>query len=56
MLNSASGLLQESLKENHDEDWINVGHNNVASYTNMDPGEYTLKVMATNGDGVWKEE
>ena len=42
--------------ENHDEDWINVGHNNVASYTNMDPGEYTLKVMATNGDGVWKEE
>ena len=42
--------------ENHDNDWIYSGNNNVASYTNMDPGKYTLKVMATNGDGVWKEE
>jgi len=39
--------------ENHDEEWINAGHNGIASYTNMDPGEYTLKVLATNGDGVW---
>jgi len=42
--------------ENHDNDWIYSANNNVASYTNMDPGKYTLKVMATNGDGVWKEE
>ena len=43
------------LLENHDEDWIHVGHNNVANYTNMDPGKYVLRVMATNGDGIWNE-
>jgi len=42
--------------ENHDDGWINVGHNNTASYTNMDPGRYTLKVLATNGDGIWNEQ
>ncbi|MCD4732566.1 MAG: hypothetical protein K8R74_18345, partial [Bacteroidales bacterium] len=42
--------------ENHDEDWINGGYNNVASYTNMDPGEYTFKVLATNGDGIWNNK
>jgi serine phosphatase RsbU (regulator of sigma subunit)/ligand-binding sensor domain-containing protein len=39
--------------ENHDKNWINAGNNNTASYTNMDPGEYTLKILATNSDGVW---
>ena len=42
--------------ENHDEDWIKGGYNNVASYTNMDPGEYTFNVLATNGDGVWNSK
>jgi signal transduction histidine kinase len=42
--------------ENHDEGWIYVGHNNTASYTNMDPGKYTFKVLATNGDGIWNEQ
>ncbi len=42
--------------ENHDEEWINAGHNNVASYTNMDPGEYTFRVLATNSDGIWNTE
>lgn len=42
--------------ENHDKDWIDAGHKNYASYTNMDPGEYTLKVLATNSDGVWVKE
>jgi signal transduction histidine kinase/ligand-binding sensor domain-containing protein len=42
--------------ENHDAEWINVGHNNSASYTNMDPGKYTLKVLATNSDGAWNED
>ena len=42
--------------ENHDKVWIYAGHKNYASYTNMDPGEYTLKVLATNSDGVWVKE
>lgn len=27
-----------------------------ATYTNLDPGEYTFKVWASNHDGVWNEE
>jgi len=42
--------------KNHDVDWIYAGHLNSASYTNMDPGSYSLKVMATNSDGVWSEK
>ena len=42
--------------ENHDEDWINNGHNSIASYTNLDPGKYTFRVLATNGDGIWGTE
>jgi len=42
--------------ENHDNDWINAGYSNVASYTNMDPGDYVFKVLATNADGVWNDE
>jgi serine phosphatase RsbU (regulator of sigma subunit)/ligand-binding sensor domain-containing protein len=42
--------------ENHDEEWIDAGHKNYASYTNMDPGKYTFKVLATNSDGVWLSE
>jgi signal transduction histidine kinase/ligand-binding sensor domain-containing protein/DNA-binding response OmpR family regulator len=39
--------------EGFDKDWNNIGTNNTASYTNLDPGEYTFKVKAANNDGVW---
>ncbi len=42
--------------ENHDDEWIDAGHKNYVSYTNMDPGEYTLKVLATNSDGIWVDQ
>lgn len=48
-------IIYKYMLENHDNDWILSGNNNEASYTNMDPGNYTLKVMATNSDGVWNE-
>ena len=28
---------------------------NYASFTNLDPGEYTFNVKGSNGDGVWNE-
>jgi serine phosphatase RsbU (regulator of sigma subunit)/ligand-binding sensor domain-containing protein len=28
---------------------------NFASFTNLDPGEYTFRVKGSNGDGVWNE-
>lgn len=41
--------------EGFDKDWNNVGKQRTASYTNLNPGEYTFKVKATNNDGVWNE-
>lgn len=48
-------------KQNHyaykldgfDKDWNYVGTANMASYTNLDPGEYTFRVKASNNDGIW---
>lgn len=41
--------------EGFDRDWVYSGSNAKALYTNLDPGKYTLKVKATNSDGVWNE-
>lgn len=42
--------------EGFDDDWIQAGTRNIAVYTNVDPGEYTLRVKGSNNDGVWNEE
>lgn len=40
--------------EGFNENWIETTSNNrYATYTNLEPGLYTLKVMASNNDGVW---
>ena len=39
--------------EGVDKDWIRSGTRNYASYTNLRGGDYTFRVMAANGDGVW---
>ena len=42
--------------EGYDEDWIYTdASKRFASYTNLDAGEYTFKVKASNNDGVWNE-
>jgi signal transduction histidine kinase/CheY-like chemotaxis protein/ligand-binding sensor domain-containing protein len=42
--------------EGFDKDWNQIGNKRSATYTNLDPGEYVLKVKASNNDGVWNEE
>lgn len=42
--------------EGFDEDWIYAGTRRVASYTNLDPGNYVFKVRGSNNDGVWNED
>ncbi|MCB9360458.1 MAG: HD domain-containing protein [Flavobacteriales bacterium] len=42
--------------ENFNEDWVYIGNNRIANYTNLDPGEYIFKVKVANSDGVWNEE
>lgn len=41
--------------ENFDEDWINNGTNNKASYTNLPAGDYTFLAKGANAAGVWSE-
>jgi ligand-binding sensor domain-containing protein/two-component sensor histidine kinase len=38
-----------------DKRMIQLGTNHTVSYTNVPPGNYTLKVKASNNDGVWNE-
>ncbi|HWI93498.1 MAG TPA: two-component regulator propeller domain-containing protein, partial [Flavisolibacter sp.] len=42
--------------EGFDKDWIYSGTSRTATYTNLDPGEYTLTIKASNNDGVWNEK
>lgn len=42
--------------EGFDNEWNYVGHQQNATYTNLDPGTYTFRVRASNNDGVWNEE
>lgn len=39
--------------EGFDSDWNYVGNITKASYTNLNPGKYILKVKAANNDGIW---
>jgi ligand-binding sensor domain-containing protein/anti-sigma regulatory factor (Ser/Thr protein kinase) len=40
-----------------DKNWHNVSaQQRYASYTNVDPGEYTLMIKASNNDGIWNEQ
>ncbi|WP_282080406.1 hybrid sensor histidine kinase/response regulator transcription factor [Aquimarina algiphila] len=41
--------------EGFDIDWNFNGNNNTAVYTNLNPGNYTFKVKASNIDGIWNE-
>ena len=42
--------------EGFDQDWVNAGYLRKATYTNLDPGVYTFRVIASNNDGVWNTE
>ena len=43
--------------EGFDEDWTEVGADRrLVTYTNLDPGDYTFRVLGSNNDGVWNEE
>jgi len=42
--------------EGYDENWIQAGFRNFASYTNLDPGSYTFRVKGSNYDGAFDNE
>ena len=39
--------------EGFEKNWNYVGSQRKATYTNLNPGEYTFEVKASNNDGVW---
>ncbi len=42
--------------EGFDSDWNYAGSRRSATYTNLNPGQYTFRVKATNTDGYWNEK
>lgn len=42
--------------EGFDKDWINNEYSNMASYTNLPPGEYTFRAKGANNDSKWNEK
>ena len=42
--------------EGFDKEWIFTdAKKRTATYTNLDPGEYTFRVKGSNNDGIWNE-
>ncbi len=41
--------------EGFDIEWVQLGSHHEARYTNLNPGDYILHVIASNNDGLWNE-
>ncbi len=41
--------------DGYEKSWNYVGKKNSATYTNLDSGDYTFMLKASNNDGVWNE-
>lgn len=42
--------------EGFNKEWVEVGNEHKAIFTNLDPGVYTFRVKATNADRIWGNE
>lgn len=42
--------------EGYDKGWDDIRYRRAAYYSYLPPGEYTFRVIAANGDGVWNME
>ncbi len=52
----ASKVNYQYKLEGFDKEWQKSGVKRFAVYTNLDYGDYTLKIKATNSNGVWNEK
>ncbi len=41
--------------EGFEENWNYVGNRKIATYTNLNPGNYTFKVKGSNNDAIWND-
>ncbi len=51
-LNSGNNKYEYKL-EGFDKDWQNIENKHDVTYTNLNPGEYRLRIRAANNDGIW---
>lgn len=42
--------------EGFDANWVSMGNQRSATFTNLDPATYVFRVKASNNDGLWNEE
>lgn len=42
--------------EGFDQEWLQVGKQRTAKYTNLNAGKYVFHVRGSNNDGVWNEQ
>ncbi|HXX64879.1 MAG TPA: two-component regulator propeller domain-containing protein [Bacteroidota bacterium] len=42
--------------EGFNDTWIHLGSDHGATFTNLDGGEYTLRVRGSNNDGLWNND
>ncbi len=42
--------------EGFDKAWIHLGTKNNIDFTGLKPGDYILRIKASNNDGIWNEE
>src|SRR3984957_4393967 len=58
---SPSFLIPQKVKfryrlDGQDRDWQDAGTRREAFYTDLGPGKYRFRVIASNSDGVWSEQ
>ncbi len=42
--------------EGFNKNWIQLGNNHTVTFTNLSQGDYILRVIGSNDDGVWNEK
>lgn len=53
--NSMSNQYQY-LMEGYDKEWQHLGTRRFITFTNLNPGHYSLKIKGSNNDGVWSRK
>ncbi|MEX2603689.1 MAG: two-component regulator propeller domain-containing protein, partial [Gracilimonas sp.] len=54
--NALKGIRYAYILEGFEENWNEVGNKRSITYTNLSPGDYTLRVRTVNSDGIWNED
>ncbi len=54
-LNNSENQYRYKL-EKINKNWIQLGTNHTVTFTNLSPGNYTLRIAGSNNDGLWNEQ